>query len=238
MADIKTLEDKLATVQKEVFGAVKGQEKAADGVVASDKSLYKALQAVRELGDLMKDDAELQKSFLKGRKYIDATGNEKKVGFGKTVQNNVYAGLVKLAFSKTNKSSLSQYAKVLKLSEQDQPDPMKFAEWVEGEHEAVDGTQSGIKGALKRANIELLTAEEKKEKEEKAKAEYDQGLKSFLSNATKVQAPNISMIDGPAKALVYFDASAGVLYIDEYKAEKSTRSVNAAIKAWKDGGKV
>ncbi len=235
MADITSLEGKLADAQREIANAVKLQEKAAGGVVASDMSLYKALQVVRELGDLMKDDATLQKTFMKDRKYVDAKGNEKKVGYGKATQKNVYVGLVKLAFSKTKKSSLSQYAKVLKLAEKDQPDSAKFAEWIKGEHDAGDGKQSGIKGALKRANLELLSPTERKKKKADAKKELDLALQHFLKNATKIDAPQISMIEGPAKALVYYDKTAGVLYVDEYKADKESRSVAAAIKAWKGG---
>ncbi len=235
--NMKPLEDKLAEAQREVSQAMKKQGKAVEDAGAGEKALYRALQVVRELGDLMKDDEDLQKAFLAGRKYVDVKGKEQKVAYGKPVRKNIYIGLVKLAFSKTGKSSLSQYAKVLRLSEQDQPDASEFADWVDGEHESADGSRhGGIKGALRRAKVELLTPEERKAKEANAKADYDLAIKNFLDNATKIKAP-ITQFEGAARALIYFDKEAGVLYVDEYNAAKDERSVASAVKAWKIGRK-
>lgn len=235
--NMKPLEEKLAEAQRKIANAVKQQSKATDQVSASDKTLYGALQTVRELGDLLKDDEDLQKAFLADREYVDKTGKKKKVGYGKPVRRNFYVGLVKLAFTNTGKSSLSQYAKVLKLAAQDEPDPTKFTEWLDGDHETGDGKHSGIKGALIRAKVELLTPEERKAREAKSKAEHDAALAHFLGNATKIKAPQITQLKGVARALVYFDKKESVLYVDEYNAATDQRSVASAIKVWKVGSK-
>lgn len=232
-SNMKPLNDRLAKAQREISKAIQKQGKAAADAGEGDKALYRALQAVRELGDIMNGDEDLQKTFLSGHEYSDSKGNTKKVIFNKPVQKNIYVGLLKLAFSGTGKSSLSQYAKALKLSEKDEKDSAKFVDWLDGEHKCTDGNHGGIKGAIKRAKVELLTPQERKAQAVKTKTDYELAHKSFLGNATKIKAPQISQFNGTAKVLVHYDQEMGILYVDEINAATDERSISSAVHAWK-----